>query len=126
MAPEAISGDGQRPDPKADIYSLGVVFYELLTGRLPFEADSTGELRNQILSGEPPPLRTLRPEIPEELQAVCLKCLAKVPDARYLTAGDLAQSLRSWLANRPRPLRRLAMGGVLVGILAVLAVGGLF
>ena len=124
MAPESLSGDERRPDPKSDIYGLGVVFYELLAGRLPFEADSTADLRTRILSSEPPPLRTLRPGIPEELQAICLKCLAKDPTSRYLTAGDLAQSLRTWLANRPRPLRRLIIGALLVGTVVVAAVGG--
>lgn len=116
MAPEAISGDNQRPDPKADIYGLGVVFYELLTGRLPFEAENTAELRNQILGNEPPSPKTIRQEIPEELQEICLRCLAKDPASRYLSAGDLAQSLRSWLANRPRRLGSLGIVTVLLGL----------
>lgn len=112
MAPGAISGEPQHLDPRDDVYSLGVVFYELLTGRLPFDADTTGELRKQILSSEPPPLKAIRQEVPDELQAICLKCLAKVAMDRYLTAGDLAQALRSWLARRPRPFRMLLLVAV--------------
>ena len=94
MAPKAVSSETNNPIPGADIYSLGVVFYELLTGRLPFDADSTGGLRNLILFQEPPPPQTIRSQIPEELQSICLKCLAKAPADRYLTAGDLSQSFR--------------------------------
>lgn len=114
MAPGAISGEPQHLDPRDDVYSLGVVFYELLTRRLPFDADTTGELRNQILSSEPPPLKAIRQEVPDELQAICLKCLAKKAMDRYLTAGDLAQALRSWLAQRPRPFRLLLLGAVAI------------
>ena len=123
MPPEAVSDGDNQPDARADIYSLGVVFYELLTGRLPLDADSTGELRNLILFQEPPLPRTIRPEIPEELQSICLKCLAKAPMDRYLTAGDLAQSLRSWLAKRPLPQRKFLVAVILLAIVLA-AVGG--
>jgi len=116
MTPEAVSGEHQQLDPRGDIYSLGVVFYELLTGRLPFDAGSPGELRDQIVANEPPPPKTIRQGIPDELQSICLKCLAKAPADRYLTAGDLAQSLRSWLAKRPRPLRLLLLGAIVLAL----------
>ena len=120
MAPEAIEGDGRPADRQADIYGLGVIFYELLTGRLPFAADSTAELRRQILSDEPSPPRTFQPKIPEELQVICLKCLAKEPTNRYTTAGELAHVLRSLLGRRPRPIRTAAI--VLLGIGVIAAV----
>jgi hypothetical protein len=116
MAPEAISDEHPDLDPRSDIYSLGVVFFELLTGRLPFDADSTGELRTQILSNEPPSPRALRQDIPDELQSICLRCLAKAPEDRYLTADDLAQSVRSWLAKRPRPFKLLLLGAAVLGL----------
>lgn len=119
MAPEAIEGHGRPSDRQTDIYALGVVFYELLTGRLPFVADNTAELTRQILSGDLPHPKTLLPEIPEELQSICLKCLARNPATRYQRAGELAQALRSMLGRRPLSIRTLAI--VLLGVGVVLA-----
>ena len=79
MAPEAVSSEDNQPDPKADIYSLGVVFYELLTGRLPFDADSTGGLRNLILFQEPPPPQTIRSQIPRGIAVDLPKVLGEGP-----------------------------------------------
>ena len=87
-----------RPDHRADIYSLGVVLYELLTGRLPFAADTVGRLFDLVLHSDPPPPRLYAPEIPLRLQEVCLKALAKNPAERYQTADDLAAQLNALAA----------------------------
>jgi serine/threonine protein kinase len=124
MAPEAIEGHGRPADRQADIYALGVIFYELLTGRLPFTADNTAELTRQILSGELRAPRAFRPEIPEGLQAVCMKCLTENPANRYATAGELAQALRSLLGRRLHPVWKAAtvLLGVCVIVTAVVVV----
>jgi serine/threonine protein kinase/tetratricopeptide (TPR) repeat protein len=94
MAPEQVAGAAHRIDGRTDIYSLGVVLYEMLCGRLPFRASNTGELLRQVRDDEPQPPRQLRREIPAELERVCLKALAKRLHDRYTTATDFADDLR--------------------------------
>jgi serine/threonine protein kinase len=95
MAPEQLS-EGLGPvDHRADLYALGVVLYELLTGRRPFRAATPIALREEVLRGDPPPPRSIEPAIPEDLERVCLRCLAKRPEDRYQRADEVARDLRS-------------------------------
>jgi serine/threonine protein kinase/formylglycine-generating enzyme required for sulfatase activity len=99
MSPEQASGEGHRVDGRSDIFSLGVVFYELLTGRRPFRAGRQSDVLNQIITLEARPLRQVDDAIPKELERICLKALAKRASERYTTAADLAEDLRHWLAG---------------------------
>ena len=101
MSPEQARSEGHRVDGRSDIFSLGVVFYELLAGRLPFRADAQAELLEQITTYEPRPLRQIDEHIPKELERICLKALSKRVAERYLTAKDLADDLRHFLAEPP-------------------------
>ena len=96
MAPEQI--EGHEVDARTDIFSFGVVLYEMLCGRRPFEGDSRASLMAAIVAAEPPTLSSLQPRMPAALERLILRCLAKDPDDRWQTARDLAAELR-WIAE---------------------------
>jgi eukaryotic-like serine/threonine-protein kinase len=102
MSPEQACGEGHRVDGRSDIFSLGVVFYELLSGQRPFRGRTRSELVEQITTLEVRPPRQIEDTIPAELERICLKALAKRASERYATALDLADDLRHWLAGDER------------------------
>jgi serine/threonine protein kinase len=94
MSPEQARGEGHRVDGRADIFSLGAIFYELLTGKNPFRGDSVQVVLESIKKSEPRPPRQIDDAIPRELERICLKALSKRAQDRYTTARDMADDLR--------------------------------
>lgn len=143
MAPEQAGGRIKEIGPAADIYSLGAILYDLLTGWPPFRAESPLDTVMQVVSTEPVPIRQLMPRVPPDLETICLKCLQKEIPKRYLTAEALAQDLVRFIRGEPitaRPVGRIERGwrwcrrnpalaaltGSVAALLLIVAIGSLW
>jgi serine/threonine-protein kinase len=106
MAPEQALGRSKDVGPAADVYALGAMLYEALTGSPPFKGDSVLETLVQVRSLDPTPPGRVRAGVPHDLEVICLKCLRKEPTGRYSTAAELADDLRRYAEDRPIMARR--------------------
>ncbi len=134
MAPEQAEGRAHAIGPATDVYGLGAIFYEMLTGRPPFESDSSLTTIRQLLAQDPLRPSQLHLKVPRDLETICLKCLEKDPARRYHSAESLAQDLERFLSNQPIEARPIGWWGrsikwmrrhptkTTAGIVAILAV----
>jgi serine/threonine protein kinase/TolB-like protein/Flp pilus assembly protein TadD len=101
VAPEQAEGSTRSLGPSTDVYSLGAILFDLLTGRPPFLGDNVLAVIQQAAEKPAPKLRSVSPALDRDLEIICAKCLEREPNARYCSAGDLAEDLERWLADRP-------------------------
>jgi WD40 repeat protein len=107
MAPEQATLKSHKLSPATDIYGLGAILYEMLSGRPPFLGSTPQETLKRVVAEQPEPLRTRKHDVPPDLEAVCLHCLAKHPKDRYRSARELAGDLRRFIEGRPVSVRPL-------------------
>jgi serine/threonine protein kinase/tetratricopeptide (TPR) repeat protein len=104
MSPEQARGQLDRIDRRSDVYAVGAILYQLLTGRIPYTEPGVGidgcTVWKSILKGPPPPVHTLAGDVPPQLEAICERAMARDPDKRYRDMGDMAEDLRAFLENR--------------------------
>ena len=117
MPPEQALGDAKAVGPAADVYALGAILYELLTGRPPFKGGTLLETLELVRTTDPVAPRHLRARLPKDLETICLKCLQKEPGRRYATAGELADDLRRFLAGEPITAREDGIGSQLARLI---------
>jgi len=108
IAPEQAHGPAKDLSPAADVYSIGAMLFYLLTGRPPFLGENALAVIKEAADKPSPKLRTVAPELDRDLEIICAKCLEREPEARYFSAGDLAEDLERWLEGRAIVARRLA------------------
>ncbi len=101
MAPEQAEGDRDKIDVRTDVYGLGSLLYAMLTGRAPIQGDNVADTIRRVTEEEPVPPRRLNPKVAQDLETVCLKCLAKNPAERYATAAEVAEDLERFLNYEP-------------------------